>query len=227
MPLKEKLSAVRRTAKEKSPASLASMTVNFFSALVKIVAGALGSSFYVIVNGLYSFAVGGAKATYFFSKKRAPLHEEKRRKYLLLCGILTAATLLYLVYTLRLFFHGSSYGKAFAYFLEKYGTIFGVTLATVAFTELGFAIAGLVSSNREGDLLKNGLKCVNLASSFIAIALTQVALLTLNNEADMTFYNAVGGTVFGSACLLICAYMLFKYFRAAKNDAAPPADQKP
>ena len=94
MPLKEKLSAVRRTAKEKSPASLASMTVNFFSALIKIVAGALGSSFYVIVNGLYSFAVGGAKATYFFSKKRASLHEEKRRKYLLLCGILTAATLL-------------------------------------------------------------------------------------------------------------------------------------
>lgn len=178
-------------------------------AAVKFEFGLITGSYFFCISGLYTLAVGFSKGIFFKGKKEREINSESERKnYLKMCGILTIASVIYISYMARLFFFPSKI---------SFNMYFSIFIAAFAFTELTLALIGLIKTYGKNDLLLNGLKCVNLASAFMAIVFTQVALLSFAApEQEVSKYNAIGGILFGIACLSICVYMLVKYFSAKK-----------
>ena len=206
-------------------ASFLSMIFNYCAAAVKILFGAFFSPI-IVVNGLSSLSVASSKTIFFAARKTSLSRKTEQAVFLAMCAVLAAAAIFYIAYMARLFFVSEAYNPAFLYFIEKYGTIFGVTVATVAFTELTLAILGIVRANKQKNLLGTGLKCVNLASAFTAIVFAQTALLAMNDlSADYSRVTALGGCFFGILCLGICTYMLIKFFTLKKDADDLPPDQ--
>lgn len=180
----------------------ASRAINYIWAAVKIMIGISFSSYFFCVSGLYTFAVGLCKEVYLYGKNNAEDSIVKEKKYyLLMCGILTIASVLFIIYMTRFFFLSPQF---------NYGRL-SMIIAIVAVVELIVALIGLKKSSRMNDLLKNGLKCVNLTSAFTALVLTQIAIFSfIQPGKDMSLYNAITGIISGCACLLVCGYMLIK-----------------
>lgn len=189
------------------------MIGNLVSAMIKLLFGAFTLSIFITISGFYSVGIGTCKFIYILGKEKSNEQISKERKYyLLITFVLLLSSIFYIVYMIRLFFIKSSY---------DYGIIPAITIALISFAELTVAIFGLFKSNKRKDLLLSGLKCVNLASAFTAIALTQAMLLSFNaNEigVDHSKYNAVGGVVFGTLCLIISLTMCFIYKKSKDSN---------
>lgn len=179
-------------------------------ALMKFVLAILEQSYFIAVHGLYAAAVAAAK---WLSLKSARVSEGNREKelkyYFHIALVLTAATVFYLVYSVRHFFIVETFG---------YGSIVGIGVAAVSFAELFVAAVGLRRSKKKDDLLRSGLKCVNLSSAFTAIAFTQTAILSFTSpERNYSAANALGGITFGSLSLVLCFLMLMQCLRKKKK----------
>lgn len=178
-------------------------------ALMKFVLAILEHSYFIAVHGLYAAAVAAAK---WFSLRGTRVSEGNREKklkyYFGIALVLTAATVFYLVYSVRHFFIVETF---------DYGRIVGIGVAAVSFAELFVAAVGLRRSKKKDDLLRSGLKCVNLSSAFTAIAFTQTAILSFTSpEQNYSAANALGGIMFGSLSLILCFLMLIQCLRKKK-----------
>lgn len=215
----KKIKEIWATVRDRYYIAGASRTANFVWAAVKFIAGVYSLSFFLIISGMYTLAVGFTKMLYLKGRKDACDETAKETGYYLkMCVILAVASLLYIAYMIRHFIVPPSY---------NYGDVFAIMFAAMAFTELGFAIAGLVKSNRKNDLLLSGLKSVNLASALTALSFTQVAILSFTaTDWDASFYNGLGGIIFGGGCLIICLFMLIKYFSVTKKLKNTPGKAK-
>ena len=201
--IKEKVNRLREINKQKYLVNKMTMVLNHVAAAGKILIGLFSLSIFFIINGFYSLAVGSAKIVFLRGRKDAGEDNISERKYYFaMAVILAVASICYIVYMIRLFFIPSN---------ASYSEIIGITAAAIAFFEHITAIIGIVKSNREKDLLKNGMKCVNLASAFTAISFAQVALISMNSQADMSVYYAFGGVFFGVCCSFVSIYMFIKY----------------
>ena len=186
----------------KSKVIFISMVKDFAFASGKIALGIYTFSVFLCISGVASVLTGFARRTYLKGEKAARGDDEKEYQYylkiaLFILGGSTAATL----YMARLFFVPSQ---------NHYEMIPAIAIATMAFVELGFAIAGVAKTK---DLLASAIKILNLTTAFSAIVLTQVAILSFANENDVSYFNAIGGVIFGGLSIVAAFFMLWKYWR--------------
>lgn len=130
--------------------------------------------------------------------------------YCFMAIFLLAASLVYSLYMVRLFFISSGL---------VYGKIAGITVAAVSFTELFMAVRGLVKSNKLNDMLVSGLKIVNLSAALTALVLTQSALLSFTSgiEIAYSYVTAAFGLCVGLVSSLLSVLMLLKARRIGRD----------
>lgn len=184
--------------------STTSMIINFIWATGKFVFGILMRSYFLCVSGGYTFCIGLCKQVYLKGQKKNLDHINQIR-YLNFIGIiLMIASFFYTIYMSKLFIWPEN--------SRNYGIILSITIATFSFTNLFFAIRGLIKIGGKNDFLLVGLKAVKLATAFSSIVLTQVCLLeacrTATDEINYSFYNAITGTVCGILCVVISILLL-------------------
>lgn len=114
-------------------------------------------------------------------------------------GIVLAASTLYMLYSLRLFFGVSS---------PRYHKLVAVAIAVFTFTEIALNIHGSVTAYRREDRLLHALRLTNLAASLICLPLAQAAILSFTSTVDLSFYNGLSGLIFGAFAAIIGLSML-------------------
>lgn len=88
----------------------------------------------------------------------------------------------------------------------KYNMLLGISIACVAFVELGIAIKGCFNSFGKGHYYRN-IKLINLCSAFTAIVLTEVAIMSFASEIDSRIIDGLFGLVVGSIIVLIAIFI--------------------
>lgn len=188
--------------KEERLHNLITMIFNFVWAAIKIIFGIVKLSGFLCVSAIYTFCLGVSKHMFFKGRKQAKTEADSEMQYYLFIGIvICVASICYLIYMVRLFFIPST---------TSYGEITAIAIAAMSFTELGFAIYGLIKARKQKDLLTEGLKAINLVSAMAAIVLTQTAILSFTSEDNMSYYNGIGGVVVGALSLILGFYMIIK-----------------
>ena len=200
--LNSKIKKFFRNAKEYTQSKIIfiSMIKDFVFAAGKIGLGIYTLSVFLCISGLNSGLMGLARRTYLHGEKIARGDSEKEYKsYLKIALFILGGATAFTLYMTRLFFIPSS---------EHFDMISAIAIATMAFTELGFAIVGVAKTK---DLLASAIKILNLTAAFSAIVMTQIAILSFTSENDLSYYNAIGGVVFGGLSILAVLYMLLRY----------------
>lgn len=191
--------------------TLFSMLGNFALAAGKAVIGIFTVSLFMLVSAFYSALTGLAKQFYY---RGALICKEDIKKetvyYCFMAIFLLAASLVYSLYMVRLFFLSSGL---------VYGKIAGITVAAVSFTELFMAVRGLVKSNKLNDMLVSGLKIVNLSVALTALVLTQSALLSFTSGVEIaySYVTAAFGLCVGLVSSLLSVLMLLKARRIGRD----------
>ena len=93
----------------------------------------------------------------------------------------------------------------------NYSTIEGITLAAVAFTELGVAVAGVATGHSKGHPALVALKVTGLSSALVSISLAQTALLSFSDVEPLDLASA-GGCVFMAVLSLIAGMWSYRAF---------------
>lgn len=180
-----------------------SLALSAVATVIKLTAGAVSASVFIVISGFYSCGTGIAKALCF--KGRNETDKGRCAKfYLAIAGVLTVSALLYIAGAVRQFFVPAFFG---------FGLIPAIAVAAVAFYDLGAAIYGLVKAAHAKNGFRVALKWINLSSAFAAIALTQVAILSVNSDGGDPIANAAMGLVAGAVmagCALATAVKGFK-----------------
>lgn len=117
-----------------------------------------------------------------------------KQSNLLISVFLFISSVIYVCFMCRMFFTGRA--------AKQYSINYVLLLALISFTELGFAIYGLIRTRSKGYLYRN-IKIINLCIALIALLTTQMTILDFTASADMKFYNAytgIGVGVFIAAC---------------------------
>lgn len=93
---------------------------------------------------------------------------------------------------------------------QQYDTITAITIATLAFTELGLALHGVITARRSADMVVETIKLSNLAGALVLLVLTQTALLSLGHESGISHSTGLAGIVLGSLAAVIGLHMLVR-----------------
>ncbi len=191
-----------------------SVILNAALALGKIAMGLYSPSFFLCLNGLYNLGIGGAKLAalkgYRESRKEPDdahsegYGEEEYRYYYLVGIILLIASIIYMLYCIRMLTGGRS--------SIQYTIIMGIAIAAVTFTEIGLAIHGIIATRRSRSPVMEALKLTNLAASMISLVLTQTAIMSAVAEGDHTFYFGVTGILFGGLAALTGLHMIVRMY---------------
>lgn len=115
--------------------------------------------------------------------------------------LVIAASTVYLVYSIYIFFFGSN---------SSYHMYIAIGIAAVTVYELVVSMMGLNKAKKKNDVREETVKYINLASALISVSLTQTAILSFTNEGDMSKAYAVGDAVFGILALLVGIFMLLR-----------------
>jgi len=187
----------------------ASLLINLAIGIGKIVLSIISSSFFIAVSAFYTFALVLARVF-------ALLGSDRRKEYRCcrFCAlILVGASLIYILYSTRLFFEE---GKS------SYHEYVALAIATVTFVEIGVNARGVVRERRNHRLFMQALRMVNLASSLISLTLTQSALLSLSEQTegiDRNLANGFMGCLMGTSAAVIGILLLIK---AGKKQSSQP-----
>jgi hypothetical protein len=185
-----------------------SMGVNGVTFLGKIVLAILSYSGFLGVSALVTFLSLMTKLiAYLRLEEKSQLDE--RKAFGLMSLTVSVGAVCYLSYMARLFFFPK---------VATYNIYEGLAIAAFAFADLGWAIHSLIQERKKKNLVMIGLKCGSLSNGLSAIVLAQIAILAFTNPGvDYSFYNAIGGMVFGGVDFLIGLVMVFIYFQKRKS----------
>lgn len=184
-----------------------SLAANALTALVKLVAGAVSASVFIVISGFYSLGTGIAKEICYIGKKREA--ETGGNLYFAVAATHAVSAMLYAACAIRQLYVPPTF---------EYGTIAAIAVAAVAFYELGSAIAGIVRTAKKGGFAL-AVKRINLSKASAAIALTQIALLSSNQEgvtAAGAAMSLIAAAVMG-CCALATAVQGFRVKKADKQ----------
>lgn len=181
----------------------ATATFGMFLAFGKLIMGICSMSLFTCIHAIYSFGMIGAKGIAFTGIRRAGSIREQYRYYRWSGITLIVASLLYIFYSVRLFF----------YPLENtYHMYIAIGIAAVTFTEIGLSIRGVVITRHDHTLLVHSIKMINLSASLIALVLTQTAILSFANpDADLSVTsnaNGIIGVIMGAAATFVGILMV-------------------
>lgn len=187
---------------------------NCILALGKLILGIYTFSIFMCLNALYNAGIVVIK--YIVIKghneaKRLPnvtnpngYGRIEYRYYIQVGKIIILTSAIYVIYSIRLFIKGSN---------DVYPQIAAIAIASVAFTEIGTSIYGILVTRAEKEPVINALKLSNLASAMISIVLTQTAILSSKNDRDNSVVNGIAGMLFGGCAICIGVYMVIHMSR--------------
>ena len=188
---------------------------NIFVGLGKLSMGIVSMSFFTCVNALYTFGMVIAKCFALAGIVKAKDLKEQYRYYMLSGMILTFSSLLYIGYSIRLFFYPAT---------SVYHMYAAIAIATFTFAELTINIRGVIIERHNHTLLVHAIKMINLASSLICLVLTQTAILSF---ADTQVHlhpaaNGLIGILMGSCAAMLGIIMIIRIqrIRSGKNYGA-------
>ncbi|WOO36730.1 hypothetical protein R2R35_23550 [Anaerocolumna sp. AGMB13020] len=189
----------------------AAITVSFFIVAGKLFMGILSLSFFACANAFYSIGMIVAKSIALTGIRKASDINKQYQYFIYSSTVLICSSLLYILYSVRLFYSPMT---------ASYHMIAALGIAAVTFTEVGLNIRGVIVTRYNNTLLLHAIKMINLSASFIALVLTQTALLSFTgNEADpVEISNANGliGILMGTVAAFIGFSMLYRV-RMLKN----------
>lgn len=181
----------------------ASCLGNLAVGMGKLLMGILSLSFFTCASALYTFFMVTAKCFALAGIVKEEQAEGQFRYYRASGLILMGASMLYIIYSIRLFITPVQ---------DQYDMNTALLIATFTFAELAINIRGVIIERHSHAPLIHAIKMINLASSMICLVLTQAALLSIaatKNENHSTA-NGFIGVVMGSAALFLGAIMLVR-----------------
>jgi hypothetical protein len=184
-----------------------SMGIDLFTVLGKIILAFLTSSGFLALSAVITFLSLLTKSLAFFWILR-----KTKKSELSLFGLMALTiglgAIAYLAYMMRLFYWPEE---------ETYNLYEGIAIALFAFVDLGWAIYRLIQEANARNLVMAGCKCGALSNGLSALVLAQIALLAVTQPGtDLSFYNAIGGMVFGGLDLVISLTMAVLWLRKKK-----------
>lgn len=179
--------------------------------------GIVSLSFFTCVSAFYTFGMVLAKFCALAGIVKETSKKKQYRYYVFSGIILITASVLYIGYSVRLFFHPA---------VASYNMIVGIGIATFTFTELTLNIRGVIIERHNHTPLVHAIKMINLASSLICLVLTQTALLSFSDTENLAVHsqaNGAMGVIMGSAATAIGIMMIFriKQIENGKNYGSP------
>lgn len=176
----------------------------------KLLLGLLSLSLFTCVNALYTFGMVAAKGVALtgIAKEQSP--RAQYRYYRASGWILIGASLLYMLYSARLFVHPVN---------TRFHPYVAIGIAAFTFTELALNLRGVLVTRHRHSPLHHAVKTIHLASSLICLVLTQTALLSFASvQTDKhPFANGLFGVMMGAVAALLGFFMLIRISRIQKG----------
>ena len=179
-----------------------SIATNFLLALAKIALSIYFSTFYYFMYAIYNIGIIVSKVIAIKQYSKDEVKEQEKEdlsKFHIIGIVVLLASFAFLGYGVFRYLQPEP---------TNYGTIAGVTIATITVVELYFAIRGLIITRRNKEPMLIAIKLVNLVSAITSVALTQTALLSFT-AAEFTTAAGIGAMVFGALTSVIGFHMLF------------------
>lgn len=170
----------------------------------KLFLGIISFSFFTCVSAFYTFGMVIAKACVLTGILKATNKKEQEVYYLLSGSILMAVSILYIAYSVRLFYYPVS---------NSYHEYVGMGIAAFTFTELALNIRGVIIERHNKAPLIHAIKMINLASSMICLVLTQTALLSFADKQGAEAHsqaNGLMGVIMGSLATCLGIVMILR-----------------
>ena len=175
----------------------------FLLGMGKLGLGIYSQSFFSCVSAFYTF--GMVIARYFALKGivKANSLREQYRYYFLSGIILVISNLIFIVYSIRLFFYPIT---------DTYHMYAALSIAAFTFTELILNIRGAIVERKSRAPLFHAIKMINLASALICLVLTQSAILSFaDTKIDLhPTANGFTGILMGSTAALLGIIMILR-----------------
>ena len=163
----------------------AAVAGNVLVGIGKLALGICSLSFFTCVSALYTFGMVVAKCCALAGIFKSKSKNEQYRYYTLSGIILIIASLLYIAYSVRLFFYPVT---------TTYHIYIALAIAAFTFTEITINIRGVIVERHNRTPLIHAIKMLSLASSLICLSLTQAAILSFaSTEVDI--YPAANGLI--------------------------------
>lgn len=184
----------------------------------KLTMGIVSLSLFTCVSALYTFGMVLAKVCALAGIYKAENAKAQYRYYAMSGVILITASVLYIAYSARLFFHPEA---------AAYHMYVGIGIAAFTFTELTLNIRGVFIERHNHTPLIHAIKMINLASSLICLVLTQTAILSFadaNSEVVKSQANGLMGIIMGGLATLLGIVMILriKQLERAKSEIILP-----
>jgi divalent metal cation (Fe/Co/Zn/Cd) transporter len=170
---------------------------NLALAAGKLAIGIYTASLFLCISALYNVGIALCKLV----AVRGYRAETGLKSYQKVGIILTVSGIVFIVYCLRLFFHGSN---------VIYPMEVALAIAAITFSEIGAAIYGIVIARHYKAHAISAMKLTSLSSALISMALTQTAILSFTEKIDVSYYNGLSGVICGGVAALIGVYMIVR-----------------
>ena len=157
----------------------------------------ISASFFMFANALYSVGIGVARFTAI--RMHNQNRDDQPRTYCQVGVIILFSSFCYVLYSVRLFFGGSS---------GSYPMTIALMIACYTFGEFGINIREAIRLRKSQALEAKALRAVSFSSTLLCFVLTQTAIMSFANEGDNSFSNALSGVVFGGAAMLVGVYVI-------------------
>ena len=165
----------------------------------KIVLSCITLSGFMFANALYSAGMGIARFCAVCAQKK---NEQKQvQSYFHIGAAILGASLCYVVYSLKNFSAGT---------LIRFDMNIALVIALYTFTEFGLITKDYIKARKSKNIISEEIKLIGLSSTFICLALTQVAIMSFTTESDNTVTNMLSGVFFGGMSALTGIYMMIR-----------------
>jgi len=172
----------------------------------KSIISIISFSFFMFANALYSTGMGIAR---FIAVR---MHTQDRQKqnasYRQIGIIISVASICYVLYSVRLFFGGTT---------GVYSMHIALVIALYTFVEFGINVREAFRLRKSKALEAKALRAISFSATLLCFVLTQTAIMSFANEGDNSFSNALSGVVFGGMSALIGLYVILDSFLHKKN----------
>ena len=167
----------------------------------KLALGILSLSFFTCASALYTFGMVAARLCALAGIAREDNPHGQYRCYRRSGLVLAASSLMYILYSVRLFQHPAT---------AAYHEYVALAIAAFTFTEITVNIRGLIVYRRDHTPLVHAIKMIKLASSLISLVLTQTAILsfTAPGTKGASLYTALIGIVMGTIATVLGILMI-------------------
>ena len=194
----ESIRSIRRVIKSRKLVFVrVTILKDIFLVLGKAVISIISLSFFMFANILYSAGMGLAR--FIAVKMHKQEKEEQIVHYRLVGIIISIASVCYVLYSIRLFWSGTT---------GTYSMYIALVIALYTFVEFGINIREAFRLRKSKALEAKALRAVSFASTLICFVLTQTAIMSFAAEGDNSFANALSGVVFGALASVIGIYVI-------------------